>query len=95
MWDAQHWHYRHNKVAGYIHRTIYKDVGLQVTDRHCEHVPERVVNVNGTAFMWHVPVVTVRTVCIILHGKKERTCLLIDIATPDDSDVNKQKKLKN
>ena len=61
--DAQHLYYRHSKVAGYIQWTICKDTGLQGTDRCCEHVPERVISVNGTAIMWHVPVITVRTVC--------------------------------
>jgi len=69
-------------------------MGLQGTDRHCEHVPERVINVNGTAIIRHVPVVTVRTVCMTVWYT-EKTCLLIDIATPGDSDINKQKKLKN
>jgi hypothetical protein len=34
---------RHNKVAVYIHRTVCKHVGLQVTDRYCGHVPESVL----------------------------------------------------
>jgi len=38
-------------------------MGLQVTERHCEHVPERVINVNSTTIVWHVPVIAVRTVC--------------------------------
>jgi len=28
---------RHCKVAGYIHRTIGKHMGLQVTDKYYEH----------------------------------------------------------
>jgi hypothetical protein len=31
---------------------------------------------------------------VVLHGIKEKTCLLIDMATSDDSNVNRQKKLK-
>ena len=62
---------RHNKVAGYIHRTICKDMGLQVTGRHCEHVPERVINVIGTTIVWHVPVIAVRTVCSAAWYKGE------------------------
>jgi len=30
---------------------------------------------------------------VLLHGIKEKTCLLIDIATPDDAKVNKQRKM--
>jgi hypothetical protein len=34
---------RHNKVAGYIHWTICKHMGLQVTDKYYEHIPERII----------------------------------------------------
>jgi len=40
---------RHHKVAGYIHWTVGKHTGLQVTDRYQEHIPERALNVNGIA----------------------------------------------
>jgi len=51
------------------------------------------LNVNGTTVMWDVPVITDQTTLAyqpdtVLHDKKEKTCILIDIATPDDSDVN-------
>jgi glutamyl-tRNA reductase len=43
--------------------------------------------------MWDIPVITDRTIPanradVALHDKKENTCLLIDIATPDDSNFN-------
>ena len=42
--------------------------------------------------MWDVPVITDRTTLanrpdIILHDKKEKTCLLIDVVIPDDSNI--------
>jgi hypothetical protein len=49
---------RYNKEAGYIHWMICKHVGLHVTVKYYEHVPERVINVNNTTFMWDVPVIT-------------------------------------
>jgi len=49
-------------------------------------IPEGVINVNGTTTTWEVPVITDRTVPAnrhdtvgLLHDKKEKTCLLIDI----------------
>jgi hypothetical protein len=39
---------RHNKVAGYIHWTICKYTGLQITDKYLENIPYRVINVNST-----------------------------------------------
>ena len=43
--------------------------------------------------MWDVSVITDRTVLanrpdVVLHDKTEKTCLLIDVAIPDDSDGN-------
>jgi len=66
---------------------------LQVPDKYCHHIPERAINVNGTTCMWDVPGVTDRTVLTnrpdtVLYDRKEKTCLLIDIATPIDSNVN-------
>jgi len=72
---------------------VCKRVGLQVTDRYCEHIPDRVINVNCTTGMWDVPVITDRTVPAnrpdtVLRDKTEKTCLLIDITLPDDSNVS-------
>jgi hypothetical protein len=83
---------KYNKVASYIHWTICKQMGLQVTDKYYEHIPERVINVNGTASMWYVPVITDRMILAnpadtLLHDKKE-ICLLIDIAITDNSNLN-------
>ena len=67
-------------------------MGLQVTDRYYEHIPERVVNVNSTTIMWGVPVITDGKILAnrpdtVLHDKIGKTCLLIDVAIPDDSNV--------
>jgi len=80
-------------VAGYIYWMICKHLRLQVTDSYCEHIPERVINVNGTTIMWGIPVITDGTILakwleVVLHDKEENTCLLIDIAIPSDSDIN-------
>jgi hypothetical protein len=68
-------------------------MGLQVIDRYCEHIPDRVINVNGITGMWDIPVITDRTVPAnrpdrVLHDKTEKTCLLIDITLPADSNLN-------
>jgi hypothetical protein len=57
------------------------------------------INVNGTTITSEVPVITGRTILAhrpdtVLRDKNEKICLLIDIALPDDSNVNTQ-KLKN
>jgi hypothetical protein len=39
----------------------YVNVGIQDTNNYCEHIPEGVINVNGTTIMWNIPVVTGQT----------------------------------
>jgi hypothetical protein len=43
--------------------------------------------------MLGIPVITDKTIlanqpAVVLHDKKENTCLLIDITIPDDSNIN-------
>jgi hypothetical protein len=42
------------KLAECIRWAISNDVGLQVCHKYYELIPERVMNVNGTAVMWYV-----------------------------------------
>jgi hypothetical protein len=68
---------RHNKVVGYIHWTIYKHMGSQVTYKCYKCIPERVINVNGTAIVWDVPVIKDSTILAkrpdtVLHDKERR-----------------------
>jgi len=72
---------------------ICKHVGLPVTDKYCEHIPERVINFNGTAIMWGIPIITDGTILAnrlegVLHDKEENTCLVIVITIPSDSNIN-------
>jgi hypothetical protein len=53
---------RHGKVAGYTYWTICKYRELQVSNKSYEHVPERFINVNGTAIVCDVPVIRVRKI---------------------------------
>jgi hypothetical protein len=42
---------RLNKMADYAHWTVGKHMGLQVTDKCCKHVPERVIHISGTSII--------------------------------------------
>jgi hypothetical protein len=58
---------------------------VRVNDKYHERIPERVKNVNGTTIMWDVLVTTDQTILangpdIVLHDKRQRTCLLINTA---------------
>jgi len=52
----------HNKVGSCIHWAICKYMGSRVTDNYYEHIPETVINVNGTTIVWDIPVFTDRTI---------------------------------
>ena len=62
-------------MPGYIHCAILKHMGLQVTDKRYEHIPERVINMNITTIMWDVSVITDGRILanrpdIILHDER-------------------------
>jgi len=61
------------------------------------NIPERGINVNSTTIMWDIPVITDRKILanqpdLVLHDKKEKARLLIDITIPDDSDNTKDQR---
>ena len=45
-------------MVGYIHWMVCKHMGLQGTDRYYEHIPVTVIDINGAAIMWNVPVIS-------------------------------------
>jgi hypothetical protein len=40
----------------------YVNVELQFREKFYKHIPESVINVDGTTIMWDIPVITGRTV---------------------------------
>jgi len=79
-------------VAGFIHGTYIYVWGYRLLTS-TTNIPARVINVNGITIMLGIPVITDQTILanqpdVVLHDKKENTCLLIDIAIPDDSNIN-------
>jgi hypothetical protein len=85
--------HRHNKIANYLHWTMLKHLGLNVPEKWYEHKPEKVVNTDDITIMYDMTVLTDRTIGanrpdIIFHNKKEKQCLLIDVAVPDDANIS-------
>lgn len=83
---------RHNKVASYIHWTICKDLGIEVPDKWYMHVPQPVINTQHCTIMWDYGIQTDRTIRanrpdIVFHNREAKTCLLIDVAIPDDHNI--------
>jgi len=79
---------KYNKVVGYIYWMICQHMGLQVTNKYYEHIPETGINIHSTTIMWDVSVITDQTILPNQSEKKQKTCLLINIAVPFDSNVN-------
>jgi hypothetical protein len=84
---------KYNNMVGYIYWTIYQHMELQVADKYYKHIPEMDINIHSTTIMWDISVITDRTILanrsdIVQPEKKQKTCLLIDIAIPVDSNVN-------
>jgi len=81
-------------------------MGLKVTDNYYVHIPEKVINVNGTTVIWDVPVITDRTILanrpdLAWHDKKQETCLQIvtaikdlNVNTKENEQLNKYKDLE-
>lgn len=84
--------HRHNKVASYVHWSICKELGIDVSDKWYDHEPQPVTNSQDCTVMWDHNVRTDRTISanrpdIVLHNRAKRVCLLIDIAIPDDRNI--------
>ena len=56
-------------------------------ERWYEHEPKTVTENDSVTILWYMPIHTVRTIAanrpdIVLKNKKDRTCLLIDMTIP-------------
>jgi len=67
--------------------TVCKHMVLQITDEFYKHTPERVLNINGTTIIWDRAILANQP-DIVLHDNREKTCLMIDTAIPNDSNLN-------
>ena len=67
--------------------------GIPVTERWYEHKPEKVVEHNNITIMYDLAIQTDRAIGanrpdIVYYNKKDRQCLLIDVAIPDDINIS-------
>jgi hypothetical protein len=83
LWTAQHLCH----LNTLLRHNVCKHMVLQITDKCYKYIPERALNVNGTTIIWG------RTILanwpdIVPHDNREKTCLMIDTAIPNDSNIN-------
>ena len=84
--------HRHNKAAAHMHWKICKEFGIEVKEWWYEHEPKTVTENDSVTILWDMPIHTDRTIAanrldIVLKNKKDKTCLLIDMTTPLDTNT--------
>jgi hypothetical protein len=93
---------RHDKVCTHLHYSICKTLGIETTENWYSHIPKSVCQHEDTTVLWNQGIQSDREVLanrpdIIIKNKKEKICLLIDVAIPSDRNVlqkESEKKLK-
>ena len=84
---------RHNKVAQYVHWAISKHYGLQTADTWYEHETPPVVENSKAVVLWDFSIQTDRCIPanrpdIVVRDKENKTCLLLDISVPSDTNTS-------
>jgi hypothetical protein len=93
---------RHDKIGAHLHYSICKATGIETTDTWYTHTDRPVCEHEDVTVLWNQGVHTDREVKankpdIIIKNKKEKTCIVIDVAMPAERNVTQndaEKKLK-
>jgi hypothetical protein len=93
---------RHDSVCTHLHYSIFKTLGIETTENWYSHIPNPVCQHEDVTVLWNQGVQNNREVMenrpeIIIKNKKDKICLVIDVAIPSDRNVIKEseKKLKS
>ena len=70
-----------------MHWKISKEFGIEVKERWYEHEPKTVNENDSVTILWDTPIHTDKTIAanrpdIVLKNKENKTCLVIDITIP-------------
>ena len=84
---------RHNKVAQYVHWKLCKHYQLEASDQWYEHQTPPVIENEKITILWDFPIQTDRTIKanrpdIVIKDKTNKTCLLLDISIPSDTNTS-------
>ena len=79
--------YRHNQVAKYLHWNILRDAKIIVSDSWLNHKPTEIAENPDIKVLWDSYILTDKKVPhnrpdLIVHNKKTRECIIIDVAIP-------------
>ena len=83
----------HNKAAAHLHWKICIEFGIEVKEQWYEHEPKAVTKNDSITFLWDMPIHNDRTIAanrpdIVLKNKTDKTCLLIDMTIPLDTNTS-------
>ena len=93
---------RHDKVAAMLHWSLCQQYGFPCTEKSYEHVitkEMRVLENDEVKVLWDFPIQTDEKLehnrpDIAIVKKKKRTCMLIDVACPFDTRIERKEKEK-
>jgi len=91
---------RHNKFCTHLHYSICKSLGTESADKWYTHMPKPVYEEGDITVLWNQAVDTDSEVSanrrdIIIKNKKEKTCTLLNVAIPADTNVMQKEAEKN
>ena len=93
---------RHDKVAAMLHWSLCQQYGFPCTEKSYEHVitkEMRVLENDEVKVLWDFPIQTDEKLehnrpDTAIVKKKKRTCMLIDVACPFDTRIERKEKRK-
>jgi len=85
--------HRHNKAATYLHWNICKEFNIDTKSKWYEHEPQTVSEKDHITILWGLSIQTDREIKakrpdIVIKNKKEKSCLLIDMAIPTNRNTS-------
>ena len=90
---------RHDNVAKKIHWDLCKKHGLDHQEKWYDHIPEGAVENDKVKLLWDMNIrcdnmIKARRPDIVVIDKKERVCIIVDIAVPADRRVEEKEQEK-
>ena len=84
---------RHNRAGQYIHRKICNHYSTETPDKWHEHKPLPGVDTSEVIILWDFPIRTYWAIQankpdIVIKHKQNKTCQLIDMSVPSDSNIS-------
>ena len=71
---------------------VCRELGCEVPNKWYEHTPRSVVNINKNTILWDYSIITDIKILtnrpdVVIHERKSKTRLLIDVSVPDDKNI--------